>query len=84
MNQDAAPPLPTALSVSDRKSEFVPVSGGQETTSAVGLLLTAYVLMWAVVFGFVWLTAGKQKRLDARLRHVEKALARLDETSSEP
>lgn len=69
--------------IADRRSEFVPVEGSaQETTSAAGLLLSAYILMWALVFGFLWLTLKKQKQLDARLQEVERALAERDANTS--
>lgn len=76
MNDPA--PAASTLSVEDRKTSFVPVSGTQETSSAEALLVTAYVLMWVAVFGFVWLTARRQKALDARLAEVERALARAE------
>jgi CcmD family protein len=62
------------LTVESRKGEFVPVSGGHETTSAESLLVAAYVLMWCAVFVFVWRTAAKQRSLEGRLGELEKAL----------
>ena len=64
--------------VGDRKSEFVAVSGGQESTSAEALLLTAYILMWLFVFGFVFLSTKRQAKLDQRLGDLELELKRLD------
>ena len=66
------------LTVQDRSTEFVPVTGGQETTSAEALLLSAYIIMWALVFGFVWLSVRRQLRIDSRLGNVELALGHLD------
>lgn len=72
---------PTAL---DRRTEFVPVTGSSETTSAEALLLAAYLLMWALVFGFVWLTMKRQAKLDRRLKDVEAELSRLDAAAQRP
>ncbi len=72
----------TQTGVQDRSTEFVPVSGGQETTSAEALLIAAYLLMWAIVFGFIALTIKKQRHLDDRLGQLERQLARLDEAGS--
>ena len=69
----------TQLSVQDRSTEFVPTSGGKETTSAEALLLAAYILMWALVFGFIFRTARRQLGLDRRLGDIERALRVIDE-----
>ena len=61
---------------SQRSTEFVPFSGNQETSSAEGLLVTAYVLMWAVVFAFLFASWRRQQRIDARLDELNKALAK--------
>lgn len=68
-----------AQTVEDRSTQFVPVEGGQQTTSAEALLITAYALMWLVVFVFVWLTARRQKALHDRLDHIERALSDHDQ-----
>jgi hypothetical protein len=70
--------LAPSTSPSDRSSEFVPVVGGQETTSAEGLLITAYVLMWAVVFGLIWLSLRRLRAVDQRLAVIEVDLAQQD------
>jgi CcmD family protein len=77
MQKDSDIPA-TNESIADRKSEFVAVSGGQETTSAEGLLLTAYILMWMFVFGFVFLSVKRQAKIDRRLDELETELKRLD------
>lgn len=71
-----APAGKEAPSVADRSTEFVAVQGGAETSSASGLLVAAYVVMWALVFGFVWLTSRRQRALDARIAELEAALRR--------
>lgn len=75
---DASPTV-DGQTVEDRSTQFVPVEGGQQTTSAEALLITAYVLMWLAVFIFVWLTARRQKALHERLDHIERALAQHDQ-----
>jgi hypothetical protein len=57
---------------SSRASEFVPVEGGTETTSAGTLLVVAYVLMWALLLGFLGLGWRRQKQLEGRLSDLEK------------
>lgn len=88
MNQAPQAPSPSAqpsqksLTVEGRSTEFVPVTGGQETTSAEALLLSAYIIMWALVFGFVWLSVRRQRGIAARLDDVERALRRADSDGS--
>ena len=60
---------------SARSTEFVPVQGGGETTSAASLLITAYVVMWALLLGFVFLSWRRQGRVETRISELEKALA---------
>lgn len=61
---------------SQRSTEFVPFAGNEETNSAEGLLVAAYVLMWAVVFAFLFTSWRRQQRIDARLDELNKALAK--------
>lgn len=72
-------PTQTQPSVEGRATEFAPVEGGGDTTSAEALLVTAYAAMWLVVFLFVWLTSRRQRVLDARLVDVERALRQAEE-----
>ena len=81
---EANPPASQELTVADRKSEFVAVEGGADSASASGLLVTAYVVMWALVFGFIVLTARRQRAHAARLEDLERALGALDREQSEP
>jgi hypothetical protein len=68
----ASPATPT---VESRSQEFVPVTGGStETSSAEALLITAYVLMWAILMGFLFLTFRRQAAVDKRLGELERAL----------
>jgi CcmD family protein len=71
MNQDK-PAIGTA---EDRAQEFKAVTGGNnETSSAEGLLITAYVLMWAILMGFLFVTFRRQAAVDKRLSDLERAL----------
>ncbi len=60
--------------VADRSTEFVATTGGEETTSAEVLLVAAYILMWALVLGFVWMSWRRQSKLDTRIDNLEKLL----------
>lgn len=70
--------LAFTTSPADRTADFRPVEGGTDTVSAEGLLLTAYLIMWALIFGFVLLGWRRQTRLAARLTELEQALARAE------
>jgi hypothetical protein len=63
----------------DRSTEFVPVQGGSDSTSAEGLLVAAYLLMWAALLGFLWLTWKRQNRIEERLTTLDAALRRASE-----
>jgi hypothetical protein len=69
--KQAAPGTPA-----DRSTVFVPVGPDEqrETSSAEGLLITAYVLMWAVLMGFLFQTFRRQAAVDKRLGDLERAL----------
>jgi CcmD family protein len=71
MKQDK-PAIGTA---EDRSQEFKAVTGGTtETSSAEGLLIAAYVMMWAILMGFLFVTFRRQAAVDKRLTELEKAL----------
>jgi len=55
-----------------RSTEFVPVQGGAESTSANALLVTAYIVMWALLLGFLLLTWRRQLRLERRIADLER------------
>ncbi len=57
-----------------RATEFVAVQGGGDTTSASTLLVTAYVVMWALLIGFLVLGWRRQQRIEARLGELDRAL----------
>jgi CcmD family protein len=60
----------------NRSTEFVAVQGGGDTTPASTLLVSAYVVMWALLLGFLFLTWRRQQRIEARLGELDRALAR--------
>jgi hypothetical protein len=61
---------------SDRSTAFVPVEGGQETTSAEVMLVVAYLVMWALLLGFLGLGYRRQGKMEARIGELERALGR--------
>jgi hypothetical protein len=66
---------PAVGTAEDRSQEFKAVTGGSgETSSAEGLLITAYVLMWAILMGFLYATFRRQAAVDKRLADLERAL----------
>ncbi len=77
MNEVQAQPADSATlsDPSSRSTEFVAVQGGGETTSAASLLIAAYVVMWAMVLGFVLLSWRRQGRVETRITELEKAIA---------
>ena len=66
---------PAPATVESRSQEFRPVTGGStDTSSAEGLLITAYVLMWAILMAFLFATFRRQAAVDKRLGELERAL----------
>jgi hypothetical protein len=78
MSQPATVEAPATTTVQDRRSEFVPVGPGGETTSAEALLIMAYLLMWAFIFVLLGASLTRQSKLDARLSELEAALQKRD------
>ena len=57
---------------SDRATTFQAVQGnGTEQYSGGVLLVTAYAVLWIVMFGWVALVWRKQRTLDSRLADLE-------------
>jgi CcmD family protein len=68
---------PTTPTVEERSQEFKPVSGAAEnTTSAEVVLVAAYVVMWAILMGFLFTTFRRQAAVDKRLGDLERDLER--------
>jgi hypothetical protein len=70
VNAQTAAPDP-----SSRSQEFVPVQGGGDTTSAELLLVIAYLVMWAILLGFVGLGWRRQAKLETRLAELERGIS---------
>jgi CcmD family protein len=58
----------------ERAMGFSPVTGGQETSSAEALLVTAYLVMWALLFGFLFLGWRRQGQVEKRLAALERSV----------
>jgi CcmD family protein len=59
----------------DRATEFQAVQGNpSEQYSGATLLVTAYAVLWVVIFGWIALVWRKQRALDARLADLERVL----------
>lgn len=58
----------------DRSTEFVPVQGGGDGAGAGTLLVVAYLVMWVILVGFVFLTWKRLAATNARLDSLEKDL----------
>jgi hypothetical protein len=65
-----------------RSQEFVPVEGGTETTSAGTMLVVAYLVMWAILLGFVLSSWRRQRRIDTRIAELERALGQSEKRPS--
>jgi CcmD family protein len=75
------PKEPQTTAPGDRSTEFVAVQGGGDTTSAEALLVTAYIVMWALLLGFILLSWRKQRRIEQRVGELE---TRLDGAEHKP
>ncbi|HWP06767.1 MAG TPA: CcmD family protein [Polyangiaceae bacterium] len=60
---------------SSRSQEFAPVQGGGDSTSAGALLVVAYLVMWALLLGFLGLGWRRQGKLETRLSELERSVA---------
>lgn len=78
-----AAPVGTAQKPEDRSQEFVAVQGGAETASASTLLVTAYIVMWALLMAFLFMSFRRSQRIEARLAGLEQALSRHDEQKTD-
>jgi hypothetical protein len=58
----------------DRAQSFVPVTQGNETTSAELMLVLAYLVMWALLLGFLGLGWRRQAKMETRIAELEKSL----------
>jgi hypothetical protein len=67
----------------DRSTQFVAVEGGGDTTSAEALLVSAYVIMWALLLTFIWLTWRRQQKMEDRVTDLERALGETRSASAD-
>jgi CcmD family protein len=66
---------PAVGTAEDRSQEFKAVTGGPSETSSAGtLLVAAYVMMWAILMGFLFVTFRRQAAVDKRLGDLERSL----------
>jgi CcmD family protein len=65
---------PTGTVQVERSTEFVPVQGGHDTTSANSLLVAAYIVMWALLLAFIFLSWRRQRALESRVGDLERAV----------
>jgi CcmD family protein len=73
----ASPSVTAQPTPDDRASGFSAVEGGPETRSGTVLLVEAYAAIWLILFGFIWLTFRRQRKLDARIVELENALQKV-------
>lgn len=67
--------MTTQNTPNDRATTFQAVEGNQtEQYSGATLLVSAYAILWVVVFVWVALVWRKQSALDARLGELERVL----------
>lgn len=59
-----------------RSTEFAPVEGGTEQYKGGTLLVAAYVLLWLVLMGYLFMLWRKQRALGRRLSDLEAAMDR--------
>ena len=68
---------------SSRDIQFQPVQGGADTTSGSTLLVEAYAAIWIILLGFLLLGWRRQSRLEAKVKELERAVAKVTKTKEE-
>jgi hypothetical protein len=63
-------------SADDRSTAFQPVEGGGENRSGTTLMVEAYVVLWVLLLGWLFVVWRKQAALNARLGDLEQAIDR--------
>lgn len=64
----------TTTSPDNRAERWTPVAQGTETTSAELMLVLAYLVMWALLLGFLGMGWRRQARMEARIAELERAV----------
>lgn len=67
------------LTPEDRDAGFVADRGGTEQTSGELLLIEAYAAIWLLVFGMIYLSLKRQKKLDERITQLSVDLEKARE-----
>lgn len=84
--QPTATPSESASTTPDaRSTTFQPVEGGSEHRSGETLLVEAYVVLWVILMGWLFLLWRKQNNLHTRLDDLERAIDKAaDDQSTKP
>jgi CcmD family protein len=67
-------PAPSNAAPSDRAATFQAVEGGGEHTPGGPLLVSAYALIWVLLFGWLVTIWRKQNAISARIAELDKIL----------
>jgi len=59
---------------------FRPVDAGTQQRDGAVLMVAAYIVVWAILMGFVLAGRLRQRRLDARIARLERAMERMAES----
>jgi hypothetical protein len=81
MSTQGAMSEPSARPGGDRATSFQAVQGAPEQYSGGALLVTAYAVLWVIVFAFVGLAWRRQNRINARLDALEREIDKADAKS---
>jgi CcmD family protein len=77
--------MTTQETPNDRATTFQAVEGNKtEQYSGTTLLVSAYAILWVVVFAWVALVWRKQSALDARLEDLERVLEKAAAGGAKP
>jgi hypothetical protein len=78
MSEERQAPSATPQSADGRSTTFQPVTGEQEHYSGEALLVSAYAVLWVILFAWVALGWRRQSTLDARLDDLEREIEKAD------
>lgn len=76
MNERSLDPTTTSSPAGDRATEFVAVDAHSEQYSGEKLLVTAYVFVWLILMGWIFVLWQKQQKLGRQLGELEAVVAR--------
>jgi CcmD family protein len=72
-------PLQGTQTPDERSTSFQAVQGEAEHYSGETLLVSAYAILWVIIFGWVVFVWRKQNALDSRLGDLEREIDKADE-----